>query len=414
MKRTVKAGRKGMKWFNKQPLKIRAGIMIALVFAAWQLGPVIAGSGIDIYEGGWEVRSNISSVFVNGAEYTRTSQPQNMIQPWGDQYLEFDVDEPLWGVPNLIVDIGPPREYVVDQYGEWVRAPAGVHFDSIQKPLEDTYYFWDHYVHRYHVRVTAYPDYNPGGLLDDTDGEAAGLALAQEAQLTVRTKFVLDPFINRLIDSFSTEDANYTLDSNKVFAGVMSVKVAGKDSGFVGYLEGTEPEGIGGKTIIAPNGGTLNSYAAFDPDAPSTAMSVPTEILIDVGGTLLPSYKWVPGFLFIGGTMYTYAVYFDYWIEVHSIASAGYNLESGNMDDVILDVDYDQDEGSDPIGEAIAGFGAAVGGFFEWAGAGLSGFLSSIGLGFIMPLVMLLVFVLVGYFVMKRFVFKKATGGAIK
>jgi hypothetical protein len=385
-------------------------MMIALVLAVWQLTPLVTGSAVDIYEGGWEVRTSIDTVHINGVAYTEDKKPLQMIKPWGDQYLEFDVDNSLWGVPNIIVDIGAPREYIIDRYGEWVQAPTGVHFDSIQKAIGDTMYFWDHYVHRYRVQVTAYPDYQLGGFLDETEGEAVGLADDKQAIINVRTTFTLDPFVNRIIDGFETEGANYTLDTEKVFAGVMSVKVADKEAGFVGYAEGVEPADHLGKTIIAPNGGTLNSYATFDPDDPATSMNIATVVDIDVGGTLAPACKWSDGFFGIGATLTTYAVMFEYIIEVHSIASAGYDLESGNMDDEVIDVDYDQEETvTDIISNTIRSIGDTVDGVFEWLGEGLTEFFNGIGLGFLMPLLSLLIVAAIGYLIIRRLLFKKAT-----
>lgn len=322
----------------------QGGILILALILAAQFGPWST-----IYSGGWEVRTGIESVTVNSETYTQSNQPLEMYQPWGDKYLKFDVDEPTRGVANLVVDVGPPREYVNDR-GVWRLAGSGETFDHIEKVVGEQYFFWDHHVFLYEIRVTAEPDFEPGVIAGVGEwGEATALWGAQKAKVAVRMYFETDPWVNRLVDTFEGETGNYTLDTDSAWSAVMSASVFQNDAGWVGDSAGS------GGTYVADNTGQLNTFISVNiDDAPTNPIGAPSVVGIDVSGELFPGWE-VSGFIFAQTAMYP--TYFWYKIRVDVLTTAGYNLESGKMDDELEDIIYEQSFGVDVFGNLAAWLG---------------------------------------------------------
>jgi hypothetical protein len=354
----------------------------------------------DIYNGGWESQNSLYEISVNSDGFNPLGARPAGATSWGAAYCKFDADGAgsRTGVPDLTIQLTSPREYIISG-GEWVVAPRGSVFDTVNKKVTvggvDYNYFWDHHVFFFEVKMLAQADGYQ--VLLAADGEARGMNFAETAKISVMTSFEVDPWVNKIKQAFSTDEADYRLDEDTVWSGVMSVSVAAIEAGYVGHIGevGYSPPSPG--LVVADQTGKVNMFTpegseADGSDFPSTPQrsslpDVPEKVIFELSSELSPGWEW-PLF----GSISTEAVKTDYKVRVDVLTTAGYRIEDGEQEDESID-EVIIDESADPIGDFIGAVGSWVDGVFT----GLGGF----ALGFIMPIVIVIAVAVILFFVMR-------------
>jgi len=403
----------GLMTMPKQGFRIPKPTMTIFLIALIGVGSVLAISGSyyitrgDIYNGGWESQNALYEIIVNGQEFNPLGVKPAGALSWGSAYCKFDADgaNSKTGVPDIVVELTSAREYIVYR-GEWVRARAGQVFDTMNKKVVVdgvTYnYFWDHHIFFFEIKMLAIADIYQ--VLLGADGEARNTAWSETAKISVKVSFTVDPWVNKIAQSFSTDEANYTLDYATVWSGVMSVSIAAIEAGYVGHIGdiGYSPPNPG--LIIADNTGKLNMWTVegsvvdgedtIPLEPPKDAIpGVPEKVIFEVSSELSPGWEW-PWF----GTPSAKAVKANYKVRADVMTSAGYLIEDGEQEDEHLD-DIIIDESADTIGDWLEG----VGEFWDNVFTSFGAFATS----FILPIVVVIAVAVALFFIMRMMALRK-------
>jgi len=393
-------------------MRIPKPTMTIILIVIIVFGGTLAVSGAyyiargDIYNGGWESQNGLHDIVINGQSFDPLGTKPDGSLSWGPAYCKVDADgsDSKTGVPDVVVSITSPREYVLSG-ADWVVAQSGQVFDSINKKVtigDITYnYFWDHHVLFFEVKMVAIAD--AYAVLGYAHGEAKGMFYAEPAEIAVKTSFQVDPWVNKIVDSFSTDTGDYILDADTVWSGVMSCSVAAIEAGYVGHLSDPTFKPTNPGLVVADNTGKLNMWTVdgasasgdtFPSEPHKDALpGVPEKVIFEVSTELSPGWEW-PWF----GTIGTYAVSTNYKIRVDVLTSAGYQLEDGEQEDEHLN-DTIIDDPADPFGDWLRGAGEFWDGVFTSLGA--------FAVGFILPIVIVIAVAVILFFIMRIVALRK-------
>ena len=159
-------------------------ITVALLFLVAGSLAVYAFGG-SIYMGGWETTTSLGDIKVDNETYNIRNQPEDSLT-WGAFEATFDADGDIvegdtWdghGLPDLTFSLTYPREYIINDYGEWQTAVGGQVFDEVMKKAgTNTVYFWDHHVFFFEFSISAEPEGTPApfeGNKGDSGGSSRG------------------------------------------------------------------------------------------------------------------------------------------------------------------------------------------------------------------------------------------------
>lgn len=365
---------------------------------------------------GWEVQNNIYDIRVNGVTYTMASGtlPEHAYL-WTDKGIRFDVDNETYGVADIDVSLGPPREKILDtSTGEWVNARVGEVFFTYGKAINETYFFWDHHIFFFEATTVMTPDFidytNIFGV-QTTYGEADGmLGSPEEAQILLKLNFKLSPWVNAIMDQFSDNDSVYRLDEERVWTGIMSAQILSVEAMFVGWPEGSDPPNgeidpyqVGGAQLsIMTDVGTFSdtSDRVGEELEDRPADMAPSEAHVAVGMDMIPAWsreQW--------GTTDIYPAQLKYRFRFDVLSTAGYDLIDGSMDEKLDNKSH------------LKGALKPIGDFFTALGAGLEAFnlalqdLLGAAYGPLIMLAVIVVAALIFYLLMKLGILKRGTGG---
>ena len=174
-------------------------ILLILVFISGIFVGVVGYTHIEkgsIINSGWESQFGITEITVNGVTFNALGTAPSGAVSWGTAYCKFDPDGSLIGSPNLVVQVTSPREYIA-RGGEWIRAPKGEVFDTINKKVtingKEYNFWWDHHVFFQELKFNAQADHYWVGT--QITGEAKGMAAAERAVINVVMSFECDPWV---------------------------------------------------------------------------------------------------------------------------------------------------------------------------------------------------------------------------
>lgn len=329
------------KSWNKLDRKYQAVFVVVALLLASQFAAQSA-----IYTGGWEVRNGIEAVTVNSETYRIDGTKPQSAPVWGDKNLRFDIDAAATGVPDVQVILGPPRAKVWSTDG-WINARSGEVFKEIRKSVGDTVYFFAQHVYFFEVSIITVPQLNTIGIWPILSGEANGMNDAKDAEINLEIGFETDPWVNKLAEDIEGDTGSYMLDEDKVWTGVMSAQCVEVDAKFLTW-SGTRnpPNGLinpyqvknallNMKTDEGFYSGQAGSFSESTMPTSQPANIAPSSILLTVGGELNPAYTWN-----FAESVALYPAQLIYTIRVDVLTEAGYDLEDGDMDDDLGDLEF--------------------------------------------------------------------------
>lgn len=351
-------------WMDKNRYKAGALMLIALF-----LFTITPFPNNPLYGGGWEVQTSIHSVSHSGTDYgTPFGTYPDTVEYWGSSSVRYDVDAWATGHADTQIDITNPAHLKYDQLTQqWVPAADDEVFYEYSRTIiyigEDgeevtEVYFWDHHVYSFWITVIADPDVYHAGAASTCETKNDPWNFAGQgilSSINAKVKFAIVPW-NIGPDSFlfTNEDGStslYTAMRNTFWSGVMSATVMDSFAGLVqtarlsqagmntaGWEDAIYPHGSG-FVASATMSGALNMYYVENPDAvvqqwddnyaqnnPDAIQGVPTEVLIEFYGELLPGMDWPAG-----GSITVSAVMYQYRARVDVLVTGGYQLASGQQ-----------------------------------------------------------------------------------
>jgi hypothetical protein len=345
------------------------GILLVSIFG-FGLAFAIEGFG-----GGWEVRTNLNSVYIGGDVkewYTASTAPLGDI-PWGPKNVQFDPTPsdtyPKWDVvrePDIIVSVDDPIHTSEDRNHNLIKnddgskvisSPLSEYVREIPRTVGGEQRFYYHHVYAYTVTVKTEADQEVLLAFQsnmETKGEE-GVAL----YFTIRTKFAIDPW-QIVGDIITDEDTGETFRVSTAWAGVMAASYEIVDAGFTDRVMQAklDLEGRDAVLAIVTTGWDWTKPQEHDacsmwtesmtpannevPLNPQYIENVPRVVYVDTSGMLWAGAAQ-PWFNIATG----YDLYMQFTVRMDVLTCAGFTPVSGT--DPLPDPPDDLTEGPAPF-----------------------------------------------------------------